>query len=131
MSSSFNNADRRTYRKVMAVGLLFCTLFVGFSFFAREQAANTYVLKKADRLVRTVGSAAAAHLFALKIHPLSGGALARHTPQRPCDKIPYAKHCSGKGPIRKFCIPLRGVEQCSTLADQPDYTLSYFAAASC
>ena len=61
MSSSFHNADRRTYRKVMVVGLLFCMAFVVFGFFAREQPANTYVLKKADRLVRTAGSAASAH----------------------------------------------------------------------
>jgi hypothetical protein len=31
-------------------------LFVAVSFFAREQPANTYVLQKADRLVRTAGS---------------------------------------------------------------------------
>jgi hypothetical protein len=55
MSSSFHNADRRTYRKVMLVGLMFCALFVAVSFFAREQPANTYVLKKADRLVRSAG----------------------------------------------------------------------------
>jgi hypothetical protein len=61
MSSSFHNADRRTYRKVMLVGLLFCAAFVVFSFFAREQPANTYVLKKADRLVRSAGSAAPAN----------------------------------------------------------------------
>jgi amino acid permease len=61
MSSSFHNADRRTYRKVMVVGLLFCAVFVVFSFFAREQPANTYVLKKADRLVRTAGSAVPAN----------------------------------------------------------------------
>ena len=45
----------------MVVGLLFCTVFVVFSFFAREQPENTYVLKKADRLVRTAGSAAPAN----------------------------------------------------------------------
>ena len=56
MSSSFHNADRRTYRKVMLVGLMFCALFVAVSFFAREQPANTYVLKKADRLVRSAGT---------------------------------------------------------------------------
>jgi len=56
MSSSFHNADRRTYRKVMLVGLMFCALFVAVSFFAREQPANTYVLKKADRLVRNAGT---------------------------------------------------------------------------
>jgi hypothetical protein len=55
MSSSFHNADMRTYRKVMLVGLMFCALFVAVSFFAREQPANTYVLKKADRLVRSAG----------------------------------------------------------------------------
>ena len=57
MSSSFHNADKRTYRKVMLVCLLFCTAFVVISFFTREQPANTYVLKKADRLVRSAGSA--------------------------------------------------------------------------
>ena len=61
MSSSFHSADRRTYWKVMLVGLLFCAAFVVFSFFAREQPANTYVLKKADRLVRSAGSAVPAN----------------------------------------------------------------------
>jgi hypothetical protein len=56
MSSSFHNADRRTHRKVMLVGLLFCAAFVAFSFFAREQPENTYVLVKADKLVRTAGT---------------------------------------------------------------------------
>jgi hypothetical protein len=45
----------------MLVGLLFCVAFVAFSFFAREQPANTYVLKKADKLVRTAGEAKPAH----------------------------------------------------------------------
>jgi hypothetical protein len=58
MSSSFHNADRRTYKKVTLLGVLFCAAFVVISFFAREQPANTYVLKKADRLVRSAGSAA-------------------------------------------------------------------------
>ena len=40
----------------MLVGLLFCAAFVAFSFFAREQPDNTYVLVKADRLVRTAGN---------------------------------------------------------------------------
>jgi len=81
MSSSFHRADRRTYRRVVLVGVLFCAAFVAFSFFAREQPENTYVLKKvvafsffareqpentyvlkkADRLVRTAGEAAPAH----------------------------------------------------------------------
>ena len=56
MSSSFHNADKRTHRKVMLVGLLFCAAFVAFSFFAREQPDNTYVLIKADRLVRTASN---------------------------------------------------------------------------
>ena len=61
MSSSFHNADRRTYRKIMLVGVLFCAAFVVISFFTREQPANTYVLKKADRLVRSAGSAVPAN----------------------------------------------------------------------
>jgi hypothetical protein len=40
----------------MLVGLLFCAAFVVFSFFAKERPANTYVLKKADKLVRSAGS---------------------------------------------------------------------------
>jgi hypothetical protein len=56
MSSSFHNADKRTHRKIMLVGLLFCAAFVAISYFAREQPDNTYVLVKADRLVRTAGS---------------------------------------------------------------------------
>jgi hypothetical protein len=56
MSSSFHNADKRTHRRVMLMGLLFCAAFVAFSFFAREQPDNTYVLVKADRLVRTAGT---------------------------------------------------------------------------
>jgi hypothetical protein len=56
MSSSFHNADKRTHRRVMLTGLTFCALFVVFSFFAREQSENHYVLQKADRLVRTAGS---------------------------------------------------------------------------
>jgi hypothetical protein len=56
MSSSFHNADKRTYRKVVLVGLLFCAAFVAISFFAREQPDNSYVLIKADKLVRTAGT---------------------------------------------------------------------------
>jgi hypothetical protein len=56
MSSSFHNADKRTYRKVMLAGLLFCAAFVAISFFAREQPDNSYVLIKADKLVRTAGT---------------------------------------------------------------------------
>jgi hypothetical protein len=56
MSSTFHNADRRTYRKVMLTGLAFCALFVAISFFVRPQPENHYVLQKADRLVRTAGT---------------------------------------------------------------------------
>jgi hypothetical protein len=56
MSISFHNADKRTHRRVMLVGFLFCAAFVAFSFFARTQPDNDYVLVKADRLVRTAGS---------------------------------------------------------------------------
>jgi len=56
MSSSFHNADKRTHRKVMVVGLLFCAAFVAISFFAKEQPDNNYVLIKADKLVRTAGA---------------------------------------------------------------------------
>jgi hypothetical protein len=56
MSSSFHNADRRTHRKVMLVGLMFCALFAAVSFFAKQQPDNHYVLQKADRLVRTAGA---------------------------------------------------------------------------
>ena len=61
MASSFHSADRSTYRKVTLVGLMFCALFVAFSFFAREQPENHYVLQKADRLVRTAGAAVPAN----------------------------------------------------------------------
>jgi hypothetical protein len=56
MSSSFHNADKQTHRRIMLVGLLFCAAFVAFSFFAKQQPDNTYVLIKADRLVRTAGT---------------------------------------------------------------------------
>jgi hypothetical protein len=55
MSSSFHNADRQTYRRVMLVGLLSCTAFVAISYFARPLPDNDYVLVKADKLVHTAG----------------------------------------------------------------------------
>ena len=60
MSSTFHTADKRTHRKIMLMGLLFCGAFVAISFFAREQPDNSYVLVKADRLVRTAGAPFAA-----------------------------------------------------------------------
>jgi hypothetical protein len=56
MSSSFHNADQRTHRKIMLVGSLLCAAFVAFSFLAKAQPDNTYVLIKADKLVRTAGT---------------------------------------------------------------------------
>jgi hypothetical protein len=56
MSGSFHNADKRTHRRIMFVGLLFCAAFVAISFLAREQPDRNYVLIKADRLVRTAGT---------------------------------------------------------------------------
>jgi hypothetical protein len=61
MAASFHNADKNTHRRIMLVGLMFCAAFVAFSFFAREQPENHYVLQKADRLVRTAGTPPPAH----------------------------------------------------------------------
>jgi len=55
MIPSFHNADRSTHRRVMGVGLLFCTAFVVISFWLRPQPEGGHVLVKADRLVRTAG----------------------------------------------------------------------------
>ncbi|WP_338824713.1 hypothetical protein [Bradyrhizobium septentrionale] len=55
MMPSFHSADRPTYRRVMVVGLLFCSAFVVISFWLRPQPDNGKVLVKADRLVRTAG----------------------------------------------------------------------------
>ena len=56
MSSSFHNADKRTHRKVILVGLVFCAAFVSISFFPKEQPDNNYALIKADKLVHTAGT---------------------------------------------------------------------------
>jgi hypothetical protein len=56
MSSSFHNADQRTHRKIMFVGLLCCAAFTAVSFLAKEQPGNSYALVKADKLVRTAGA---------------------------------------------------------------------------
>jgi hypothetical protein len=55
MTTSFHHADKQTYRRVMAVGLMFCALFLAISFSLRRQPENAHVLQKADRLVRTAG----------------------------------------------------------------------------
>jgi hypothetical protein len=44
-----------TNRRVMLMGLMFCTAFVLVSFFARPQPENDRVLVKADRLTLTAG----------------------------------------------------------------------------
>jgi hypothetical protein len=61
MSSSFHNADKRTHRKIILVGLMLCALFVAVSFFAKAQPERHFVLQKADRLVRTAGTPASAN----------------------------------------------------------------------
>ena len=53
MVPSFHNADRRTHRRVMVIGLLLCAAFVAISFSLRQQPDSDRVLVKADRLVRT------------------------------------------------------------------------------
>jgi hypothetical protein len=55
MTISFHNADKQTYRRVMAVGLMFCTFFLAISFSLRRQPENPHALLKADPLVRTAG----------------------------------------------------------------------------
>jgi hypothetical protein len=57
MVPSFYNADRRTHRRVMVIGLLFCAAFVAISFSLRPQPDSDRLLVKADRLVRTAGQA--------------------------------------------------------------------------
>ena len=52
---SFHNADRPTYLRAMAVGIVLCVAFVAISFSLRPQPADDRVLVKADRLVRTAG----------------------------------------------------------------------------
>ena len=55
MAPSFSQADRRTHRRVMVVGLLLCAVFVAVSFSLRSQPEDTRALVKADRLVRAAG----------------------------------------------------------------------------
>jgi hypothetical protein len=57
MVPSFHNADRRTHRRVMVIGLLFCVAFLAISFSLRPQPESDRVLVKADRLVRTAAQA--------------------------------------------------------------------------
>jgi hypothetical protein len=48
MSASFHNADKRTHRRVMRMGLLFCAAFVAISYFAGQQPENHDALLKTD-----------------------------------------------------------------------------------
>ena len=52
---SFQNADRPTFQRAIAVGILLCVAFVAVSFSLRPQPADDRVLVKADRLTRTAG----------------------------------------------------------------------------
>jgi hypothetical protein len=52
---SLYNADRPTYLRAMAVGIVLCIAFVAVSFSLRPQPADDRVLVKADRLMRTAG----------------------------------------------------------------------------
>ncbi|KGT76243.1 hypothetical protein MA20_25880 [Bradyrhizobium japonicum] len=52
---SFHNADRPTFQRAMAVGIVLCVAFVAVSFSLRPQTADDRVLVKADRLMRTAG----------------------------------------------------------------------------
>jgi hypothetical protein len=56
MSASFHNADRRTHRRIMLVGMMFCTAFVAISYFAKAQPESHSLFLKADKLVRTAGN---------------------------------------------------------------------------
>jgi hypothetical protein len=56
MSASFHNADRHTHRRIMLVGLMFCTAFVAISYFAKAQPESHSLVLKADKLVRTAGN---------------------------------------------------------------------------
>jgi hypothetical protein len=56
MSVSFYSADRRTHRRIMLVGLMFCAAFVAISYFAKPQPESHSLLLKADKLVRTAGN---------------------------------------------------------------------------
>lgn len=56
MSASFHNADRRTHRRIMLVGMMFCTAFVAISYFAKPQPESHSLFLKADKLVRTAGN---------------------------------------------------------------------------
>jgi hypothetical protein len=61
MSSSFHSADKRAHRRTMLVGFLCCAAFVAVCFLARPQLDSTYVLVKADKLVRTAGKSVPAN----------------------------------------------------------------------
>jgi hypothetical protein len=49
--------DKGANRRVMLMGLVFCTSFVLIGFFAKPQPENDRVLVKADRLTLTAGKA--------------------------------------------------------------------------
>jgi hypothetical protein len=55
MVPSFHNADKPTHRRVMVIGLLFCTAFVLITFSLRAPPESDRVLVKADKVMRTAG----------------------------------------------------------------------------
>jgi hypothetical protein len=57
MVPSFHNADKPTHRRVMVIGLMFCTAFIVIAFSLRTPPASDRVLVKADKIVRTAGEA--------------------------------------------------------------------------
>lgn len=61
MVPSFHNADKRTHRRVMVIGLLFCAVFVAISFSLRPRPETDRVVVKADRLVKTAGEPQKTH----------------------------------------------------------------------
>jgi hypothetical protein len=52
---SFHTADRRIYRRVVAVALPFCATFPGDQLLTSPAGGLDRLLVKADRLVRTAG----------------------------------------------------------------------------
>jgi hypothetical protein len=61
MVPSFHTVDRRTHRRVVIVGLMFCVAFLAVSFFLRPRPMDSHVLVKADRLIRTADAARSAN----------------------------------------------------------------------
>lgn len=61
MVASFHTVDRQTYRRVVAVGLMFCSVFIALSLFLRPHPLDSRILLKADRLIRTAAATKSAN----------------------------------------------------------------------